>query len=317
MSIPYQSAEVTDSSVPLSIWQRDGEDPPGPKAPPLEVALYLMDREACGVFSEVFLLTMWQAKVLCQDGGWDWRKVSPRFRECRALAIGKRLGNGRVSVLPNGIIINESLIDGLQNLNSMPMCPYPLTKCDKWWCPECGPKKVNALIRNFRDAATKQDTVFIASAPKYDKQMCNRVRGQRKEKGAEYLRILRHDDTVFYVASADLGGRKPPCEWTERTVDEAVETLLAEALVIPSHKGHSWSRGWQPPRTEDPSSGLPSQYITVGMDEGPAEAVERELRRRVRARFDVDLDKVPPAARDAVEIMLDEVVQEVRRQGWN
>lgn len=334
MDTTQSPPEVTEPSP--TIWDREGEDPPVIGAPPDDVAEHLMELEACGVFGGdyAFPLTMRQAKFLCEADGHNWRKVSPRFREHRAIAIEKRLDNARVVVRPDGIVINESLMAELKDLNSLPACPYPLTKwerhsferetytrkCNKWWCLDCGPDRIDGLLTDLKTATRDQETVYTASATNCDKAMVGRVRQQRKEKGAELLRVLRSDCTVFYVASADLGGRKPPCEWTERTLDEAIGMLLNEALVIPSYHDHGWSKGWRPVKSDDESSsgtGWSNMYITFALEEGAADQVERELRPRVRDRFGCDLGKVPLSCQDDVEAMLAVAVQDVRRRGMS
>ena len=68
-----------------SLWYRESDPPPPADAPPAVIAEHLLDLEACGPFAgngPIYPLTMAQAKWLCEEGGYNWKKTSRHFVPC-------------------------------------------------------------------------------------------------------------------------------------------------------------------------------------------------------------------------------------------
>ncbi len=182
---------------------------------------------------------------LCEDGGYNWKKVSPALREARGTEPQQSSrwcgARGRRSRVP----VNETLMAEMERRLLTPRCPFPRTKfdmrmfghstywmeCGKWWCRQCGIERTEDLVAQFRMVTSDLSVVYTAQAPDYDKRMADRVTHLR----AEGRRVPQDCPVRQQCLLRGVSGpRRSPTSnpWTERSVEATMDWLRVEALVV-------------------------------------------------------------------------------------
>lgn len=328
-------------------WNTKAEEPPSPDAPAADVSLYLWEMEGGGLVTwNGRPLSTREAREYCEAHGHPWKQVSPLLRELRAKDAAKHIESPVFETSAKGVVLNRSLLDALNDLRWLPMCPRVLTgwsnrdffshfttggPCTKWWCPTCGVKRLEMLLDQVREQIDGLEVVLLAEA-NYDEKVVGRVRSRHSNKpGSEYFWFRRDDGRIFYLSNVALdGGRSSdsPSTWLTATPKEAMEWLKTVVMVFPGYHDHGWSQGWwQPTPTlsedekgeddkdfEDLNEKAEYRYFQINADQ--AAMVEERLRQEVRLRYGCDLDAVPRDKRGEVSELLEDLVKEVKASGF-
>lgn len=323
-------------------WSDHLEEPPGRFATAQEVADYLYDDvEGAGLIwaqdeTEFRPLSPFQAKRYCEYHQHNWKQISPLLRQKRAAELVRRYVQAVTRVTDTGVVVNQSVVNALEEAGWLPKCPSFWSgfhradyhffttggDCDKWWCPDCGTKKLAALLAEVNERTAPLDAVYTASAA-WHRGLAGRMRQRWSGKGVGVFWYRRFDGHVFYVASVSLAPKRAgeePVEWTERAPQEAA-SWLAEAMVLPGYVDHNWSKPWRPKSKKDGPDfddlDDTPQWRWFQLTRAEADMVHGLLEVEVLKRFGMELDYgIPEDLRPEVDALLDHIVQCVRAERY-
>lgn len=324
-------------------WSRDFEEPPGPHAPPQEIADYIYnDVEGGGLLwgadeRDFRPITTRQARRFCEAHGYPWKLVSPLLRQRRAFDLENAQKNPRLSLSDQGIIINNSLVEAMTDLRWLPRCPNIWSgfsrydyrhftvgqDCGKWWCPTCGVKRLEELAAQVKERIAPYETLYTAITT-YEPKLPARMSYRWRAREASCFWIRRFDRNVFYVGTANLGARTEPRDWTARSQAEVLEWVKRTPLAFPGYVDHGWSAGWQPDGDrETPERGWEdlddgeTEWMWSPLNKTQAGLVHDLLRRVMHEQYDVDIDLgVPSELRTEAQGLFRSLAKRVSEEGY-
>ena len=280
-------------------------------------------------------LTPKQGKEYCEKHKHPWQQVSPILRQMRANDILKRITDANLTMTDEGLLINESVLEGLREVGWLPLSPVHKTgfregrlldsyttvrPCDSWWCRGCGVERSQRLLRVLEAKLQSHDIVYTVECP-YDRNLAGRFGHRARDHKAEYFWFRRCDDRVFFVATESLPGRTVPTALEARSPDAALSWLRTEAMVVPGYNGHGFSKGWDPsgnqPDDEGEDEDRPKWAMwVVGLDREKA-ARARELaivQAKETLGLDVRTGHYPPEHESQILEILKSCIDEVRER---
>jgi hypothetical protein len=119
-------------------------------------------------------------------------------------------------------------------------------------------------------------------------------------------------DVVTYFSTKPMPGNKEPRVWRPVSPQEAKE-LLQKVLWVPGHRDHGFSPGWESDEVHEVgTSGLGSFDVSDLSDEQVLQVLAI-FKDEAKRRFNVDVaDYIPPDCRPELEILLVDVLGEIR-----